>query len=102
MDIVEAFVDQIIRDRNFQSEDEEFKKQVKADLMDRAQRRLNAALIENMPPAQMGDFEALLARSAPDAEVMAFCKQHIPDLEAVMATALLDLRTTYLAGSQEM
>lgn len=108
MDIVEMFVDQIIRDRNFQPHEasssgcslEKLERMVKEDLMGRAQRRLNRALVENMPPAQLAAFAALLERGAPDATVMAFCRDHVADLETVMARELLGLRTEFLEGSQ--
>lgn len=108
MDIVEMFVDQIIRDRNFQPHEaassglslEKLHSMIKADLKGRAQRRLNRALVENMAPAHLGAFVALLEQRAPDATVMAFCRDHVADLETVMARALVELRTEFLEGSQ--
>lgn len=101
MDIVEQFVDKLMEERKLESQDTDFLTRVRADLVDRLQRRLNAALIEHLPPERLEEFDAMLAANPEDPKIQEFCKQHIPDLDIVMADAMLDFRSSYLGvGAQ--
>jgi Arc/MetJ-type ribon-helix-helix transcriptional regulator len=92
---LEQFVDKLIEEKKFPNLDDEVLAQLRADLMSRLEDRINAALISNMTYEQLQEFDKLLERNN-ELEVQNYLRQAIPDLETVIATALINFRSTYL------
>lgn len=89
------FVEKLFEEKNYQNLDQETAKQMKADLLDRVQDRINVAMLASIPPERVEFFEKLLQRGD-SAEVQAFCQRNIPDLDNVVARELIEFRKTYL------
>lgn len=94
--MAKKFVDDLVEAKGFVNIEPEVMEQIKSDLMSRLNDRMNGVIIEHMPPANMDEFEQLLDRDASDEELSSFCRQHIPELEAKLAVALMQFKQTYL------
>ncbi len=92
---LEQFVDKLLEEKQIEGITPEIRAQMKLDLLSRVEDRINAALIANMNPDQMKEFDALLETNN-ETEVQQFLKTNIPDLETVLATALINFRATYI------
>lgn len=92
---LEQFVDKLMEEKQLPELTPEIKAQMKSDLISRVEDRINAALIANMNAEQMKQFDTVLEANE-EAEVQQFLKDAIPDLETVLATALINFRATYL------
>lgn len=95
---LETFVDRLIEEKGLDFVDAEVLVQMKGDLMDRVESRVNASILEYMPPEALPQFEELLDADVSDEEMQAFCAKQIPNMEEVLASALLEFRQTYLSN----
>src|SRR5436190_2207104 len=92
---LEVYVERLVSEKGMEGLDPEILKEVKADLMDRLENRLNATIIANMPAEKLGEFEKIL--DTDDAKKMQeFTAAQIPDLEQVLALEMLNFRESYL------
>ena len=92
---LEKFIDQLVNEKGLQNLDPETLKQVKKDLSDRIENRINAVILEKLPPEKIDEFDKLLD-SAGEKEIQDFCSKNIPDLDKVIANELISFRITYL------
>lgn len=92
---LEAFVDQMIVEHGFDREGPDVVAQIKADLLESLERRIDAMILESLPPEQLDRFEAVIDAGS-DSTMQAFLKRHIPDLENRVASVLVSFRTNYL------
>ncbi len=92
---LEQYVDKLLSEKQLPDLGSEVVAQMKSDLMSRVEDRINAALIEHLNPDQMKEFDVLLETNN-ETEVQDFLKRAIPDLETVIATALINFRAIYL------
>jgi len=92
---VSEFVGRLMQEKNFQNLDQKVMSQLKDDLSERVEDRINATILQHMPPAKLEFFNELLD-SATGEELQVFCQENIPKLDEVIAEALLDFRNTYL------
>ena len=92
---LEDFVDRLVTEKGMTNLDPEVLAQVKKDLLDRVEDRVNAVIIEKLPPESLEDFERLLD-GGDEKEIQAFCQTQIPDLDQKIAAELLAFRQTYL------
>ena len=96
MEVLEQFVDKLVAEKKLGKLDPEVFVQVKKDLLERLETRINAVMLEHMPPEQLEVFDTLLSSKAGPEKVQAFCAEHIPNLDEKVAAALLQFRATYL------
>lgn len=92
---LEQYVDKLLSEKQLPDLGPEVIAQMKSDLLSRVEDRINAALIEHLNPDQMKEFDSLLETNN-EADVQDFLKRAIPDLETVIATALINFRAIYL------
>lgn len=92
---LEDFVDRLVAEKGMTNLDPEVLAQVKKDLLDRVEDRVNAVIIEKLPPESLEEFEKILD-GADEKEIQPFCQQRIPNLDQVIAAELLAFRQTYL------
>lgn len=92
---LEQYVDKLLSEKQLPDLGPEVIAQMKSDLLSRVEDRINAALIEHLNSDQMKEFDTLLETNN-EAEVQEFLKRSIPDLETVIATALINFRAIYL------
>lgn len=91
---LERFIDDLMEERGFTSEPPEVQAQIKTDLLESVERRVNSMILANLPPDDLADFEAALDGS--EEEVQAFLKKRIPDIDQKVATELLNFRIAYI------
>ena len=92
---IEAFVGKLIEEKKFENVDADVLAQIKSDLAERVEDRINATILENMPKEKLEDFSALLD-GASDEAIQAFCHKNIDDLDEKIAAALVSFRDIYL------
>ncbi len=88
------FVEKLLAEREIDA-DPETLAQLKADLVDRVEDHVNAAILENIPADKMEEFEQVIEKSDEEA-IRDFCRQNIANLDEVVGEALLKFRATYL------
>ena len=93
-DITE-FIRRLVEEKNFENIDSEIVTQIRADLTERVEDRINATILENMPKEKLEEFNAFLD-STNSEEIQAFCQSNIVNLDEVIAETLVDFRNTYL------
>lgn len=92
---IEEFVDRLIKDKGFDEQDPDVLAQIKSDLMDRVENRINAMIVSNVNPESLPDFEKILNEDSPE-KVQEFTKKHIPDIDEKVAAELLTFKNIYL------
>ncbi len=96
MEQLEQYVDRLIIEKKFDEKDPDVVAQIKADLMDRVEDRINAMIVRELKEEELGAFEKLLDGS-PIEDINAFVKQHISNLDEKIAQELVEFRATYLS-----
>ena len=96
MENLEKFVDELVEQKGFNEKDPEILKQIKLDLLDRVEDRINAMIMENLPADQLEAFEEKLDTGT-DEEIQTFVKHHIPDLKDRVAFELVSFKSMYLS-----
>lgn len=96
MENLEEFIDRIIEEKGLDKEAPEVVAQIRQDLSESLERRINAMIVSKLDPAILSDFDALLDGGDMQ-KVQSFVKTHIPDIEERVAAELLEFKTLYLA-----
>ncbi|MFA5163312.1 MAG: DUF5663 domain-containing protein [Patescibacteria group bacterium] len=91
---LDRFLDQLINEKGLSDKDPEVAKQIKDDLWDLLDRKLDAVILTNLPEDKLSDFEALIDAGDPEA-VRSFISQNVPDLDEVIARGLMEFRQAY-------
>ena len=95
---IEAFVEKLLKEKGMTGLSPEVMAQLKSDLHERAENLINAEILAVMPKDALTKFEKVL--DTEDAEkIEAFCKEHVENLEEVVAGALLKLQRIYATSS---
>jgi len=92
---LEGFINDLIAEKGFDTEDPEVTAQIQADLLEGAERRIDAMILANMPPEDLEAFEAVIDGGSEEA-LQSFVKERIPNLDEKVALELLNFRTAYL------
>lgn len=96
-DQLNEFVEKLLTKKDLSNLDVEVRSQVRIDLVDRIGDRINAALLENIPPEKLDKFEQVLDRKNQE-EIMKFCEENIPNLQEVIAKELISFEEIYLGN----
>lgn len=96
MDNLEKFVDELVAQKGFNEKDPEVLEQIKLDLLDRVEDRINAMIMENLPTDKLDEFEKKLD-SGSDEEIKAFVTKNIPDIKDRVAFELVSFKSMYLS-----
>ena len=94
-EMLQTFAQKLLEEKKFESVDPEVFEQLKADLVDRLEDRINMTILKHMPEEKLGEFEALLA-NGPAETLQDFVGENVPDLQEVTAAELMAFRKTYL------
>jgi len=92
---INAFVERLVEEKGIRNVDPEVREQIKKDLTDRVEDRVNAVILEKMPPAKLEEFSTIVDRGS-EADAESFCAANIPNLDQHIAVALLQFRDSYL------
>lgn len=92
-----SFIDKLVSEkREFEGLEPEVIKQIKSDLLERLEDRINALIVNNIPEDKISEFEKI-SGSGTDEEVQSFCAENIPELEQLIASELIVFKQTYLS-----
>ena len=95
IDSLDQFVDHLIVDKGLVDLDPEIREQVKSDLSERLDDRINALIVEKLPSEKLDGFNKILD-SGSEREIQEFCRQNIFDLDQLIAVELMNFRQSYL------
>jgi hypothetical protein len=93
---LEQFVDQLILEKGLETEDPEIHAQIKEDLLERVESRINAFILSNIQPQDLEEFDKILDEDSEE-KTQAFIQSHIPNFDEKAATELLTFRSLYLS-----
>ena len=92
---IELFINRLVEEKKFKDLTPEVTDQIKEDLRKRVEDRVNAAILNNLPEDKLAEFEKLVEKGDLE-EVQTFCSKNIPELDQVIAAALLEFRKIYI------
>jgi predicted DNA-binding protein (UPF0278 family) len=95
---INTFVDELIEAKNLAGVDAQILEQMKKDLLDRVENRINAVIATNMPESAQAEFEKLIDSDSSDEEVTKFCSDKIPNLTELVSADLVQFRGVYLGN----
>jgi len=95
---INTFVDELIEAKNLVGIDGQVLDQMKKDLLDRVENRINAVIATNMPESAQDEFEKLVDSDSSDEEVTKFCSEKIPNLTELISADLVQFRSVYLGN----
>ena len=94
-DELDIFAEKLLKERGLENLEEEIFIQMRKDLRDRIEDRINVAIAGNIPPEKLEYFEKLLDQSD-EKEIQLFCHRNIPNLTEITAGELTGFRKEYL------
>lgn len=80
----------------------ELKEAMILDLYSRLEKKLIADAIENMKPEDVEAFTQMIQTSANKEQIEQFINSHLPNAKEVFMQSLVDFRTYFLAGTQQV
>ena len=92
---VDTFVERLIEEKKFEGINSEVMNQIKIDLSDRVEDRINATILEHMPPEKLDEFNSILDNGNSE-EIQTFCQNNIENLDEIIAETLVNFRSIYL------
>lgn len=95
---VTAFLEQVLDDGGMKDVEPGLKGQMLQDLRTRLQNNLFATIVTKLPEEDLPAFEALVSKPAPQADVQQFIRQRLPNLDQLLAEAMLNFRKQYVKG----
>jgi len=95
IDQLDQFVDRLVEEKGFENLTPEVRAQINDDLRNRLEDRINAIILEKLPPEKLEEFEKLVNTGNVE-DIQAFSRENIPDLDQHIANELLAFRTTYI------
>jgi hypothetical protein len=92
---IKDFVHNLITSKNLEDIDSEIVDQMKEDLEKRVEDRINAMIMQNMPPESLEEFNSVLD-SEEEEKILNYIKEKIPTIEEKTAAVLVEFRNIYL------
>jgi len=87
-DAINAFVDRLIEEKELHILEKDLVQEIRIDLVERAQDKVNMAIITNLPDDKLDAFNKL-TRTGDLVALQKFCQEAIPNIEEVIAQSLL-------------
>ncbi len=91
---IQDFVKELIKSKNLEDLDADVVEQMEADLTKRVEDRINAMIMQNMPPESLEEFNSVL--DSEEEEILTYIKEKIPTIEEKTAAVLVEFRNIYL------
>lgn len=92
---IEEFVDRLIQDKGFNETDPDVIAQMRLDLIDRVENRINAMILSNIKPENIEGFKKILDEGSEE-QIQEFVKNDVPNIEEKVASELLTFKNIYL------
>lgn len=96
-DTLEQFVSGLISAKGLDALDEETLADLRTDLHERIERRINMVLIEKLNPEKLDEAEKIV-ESGDQATIHKFFETNIQDADQIVAAELLNFRDRYLTA----
>lgn len=93
---VTVFLERVLADGGMANVEPEVREQMLKDLRSRLENKLFATLVMKLPENDLPAFNALVERKAPQEQIQEFLKTKIPNLDEVLAEAMLEFRRLYV------
>ena len=93
---LEPYVDRLIEEKGFNEKGPDVLTQIKKDLIERIEDRIDAMIVSNIKPEMLADFEKVLEKNNNE-EIEAFVRAQISDIDEKVAQELLSFKTIYLS-----
>ena len=94
-DIINSFVDQLMTEKQFNTQDPDILAELKMDLKERLDIHVNAGLLSVVPKEKLEELERLLADDD-TAKLQDFFIRTVPNLPAQLTKILADFRISFL------
>jgi len=95
---LQAFVDKLVMEKeDFKSLSPDVLAQIKNDLLERVENRIDAVVVSNLSETDLEEFNKMIESKKSDEEIQGFCNEKIPDLAQLIATELINFQQTYLS-----
>lgn len=92
------FVDRLIEEKKFPTDlEKEIVDQIKSDLLEKVEDRINATIISNLSEDKLEEFNKMLDNDVSDQEMQKFCSDNIPNLSQLLASELIVFKQSYLS-----
>lgn len=95
---IDDFVDKLLQEKGVYGLSTDVFNQLKQDLVGRAEKLIDVEILANMPKDKLDEFEKKID-SGDDAEIQRFCSDNVPNIEGVVAGALIKLKDIYLTNT---
>ena len=92
MNTIINFIDQLVAEKGFETEDVEVLDQIKSDLMTRLEDRINAMIINNIGEEHLD----AIVDSKNEEKMALFIKANISDFDEKLAQEMISFRLMYL------
>lgn len=92
---LEGFINELVEEKGFDTSDPAVLEQIRRDLLESVERRIDAMILANLLPEDLAAFEEVLDTGSEEG-IQAFVKEKIPDLDQKVALELLNFRTSYI------
>lgn len=92
---IEEFVDRLIKDKGFNESDPDVVAQMRLDLLDRVENRINAMILSNIKTENIESFKKVLDEGSEE-QIQEFVKKDVPDIDEKVAMELLTFKNIYL------
>lgn len=93
---ISKFVDELIQQKGLTNLDKETLDQIKSDLVERLENRINAAILAKMPINKLDEFNTLLDLNDEE-KTQNFVKENIPNLEELITIELVNFQKLYIS-----
>jgi len=97
MNDLEKFVEKIIAEKGFSNLEPEVVAQIKSDLLDRVEDRINAMILRRLPPEKLDEFSKVMDQGGED-KIRTYCEENIPNLDEAVAAELIRFRDIYITA----
>lgn len=94
---LETFVEKIMAEKKLPVLAADVKQEMKEDLIERMEKLISAEILVNIPSEHLASFESVL-ESGDSVEIQNFCQRNVPNIQSIVAGALLRARSAYLTG----
>ncbi len=98
---IQAYIDQLIKDKNFPDLTDEVREQVKRDLVVRLDDFIMARIISALSDEEVVRFESMLKEQKPEPEIQQYIVDHVTDLTNLLTETLMEFREIYLGLDTE-
>ncbi len=91
---IEDFIELIIKEKGYENKDPEVLAQIKSDLSDRFETRINAMIVSHLSEDQLPSFDKILDTDNEE-EINKFLMAHIPNVEELMLREMQEFKSLY-------